>query len=322
MKVDVLGGRLVRRFGILGRNIPSQRKFVTSCSGGVRSRVVPFHKSEPVVQPIKKNEQCAPLAQISPIVKQATPPIPFPRGENDEMWKRFDYIGVVCYTGYKDRYIQLVKELDRVGIHDFHAHWDFPSPYKNILMDKVRMVPWNKRGNGFFIGLNNYRVLATAYNLGKNSCLVLEDDIRFLKDVKKISEIVKSLSEDYDLAMLDHNDPTRNDKNYLSNFSTRVNPYWAAFHQLSSSGFYAMSNRGMKRFLDLYESPVKSKGTLHPNDMYFNSRDFGPDMKLYAACTCPAIQKTYAGCHGESYMVRYNRLHELLGMKQDEYQNP
>lgn len=235
------------------------------------------------------------------------------------IWNKFGYVGVVCYTGYKDRFALLQEELKRVGITEYYPHWDFPSPYKEIIKAKTPMAEWNKQGTGFFIGLNNYRAIATAYNLGHERCLIMEDDVRFLKDTAMLEKILADLPSDFDLAMLDHNDPTSNDQTYLLNFTSPVTEYWCRFKILSSSGCYAMSRRGMNRFLDLYESPFKRKTLLKANDCYFNENDFGGGMNLYASKICPAMQIAFPGCHGDAYMDRYYRIHEMLGMKREMY---
>lgn len=237
-----------------------------------------------------------------------------------QVFSRFSYVGVVCFTGYANRQRDLAKELDRVGLRDVHYHWDFPSPYKDALQRSISMTPFNANNGCFFIGLNNYKILATAYHLGYESVLVLEDDIRFLRDLSLLSDIISCLPEDYDLAMLDHNKPTGMDPNtYLSIFQSSENPYWHKFSNLRSSGCYAMSRRCMERYLHIYELAAQRKSILRNNDFYFNAQYLGADMNLYAACPTPAIQFSYPDCHCHK-MELYYSLHESLGMAKTQYQ--
>lgn len=243
------------------------------------------------------------------------PPPPEPQGgENDPMWKRFDYIGVVCYTGYRNRYEALVKELERVGIRNFHVHWDFPSPYKETLTQHVRMNPQARRS--FNIGFNNYNALATAYHLGYNSSLIMEDDVRFLKEVPLLKTIINALPKNYDLAMLDNFDLHNGEFN---NFKRTINRWWSRFEFLYSSGCYAMSRKGMYQFIKNYELPFWGKGKLKPNDHYFNIKKMGNDLNLYASIINPAIQFEFTRCNSGSLMEEYYKRLELRGMSKSMY---
>lgn len=228
-------------------------------------------------------------------------------------WSRFDYIGAVCFTGYRDRYELLARELERVGIKNCHVNWDFPSPYKEVLLNHVPMTRFNRKKGCFYVGLNNYMAIATAYNLGCNSCLIMEDDIRFLKDYNKIAEIIDSLPSDYDLAMLDHNKPCCiTPQDYINTFAKGVNQYWSRFSKLGSSGLYAMSRKGMSRFLALYEAPAKRQGVLYNNDHYFRDNYLGKDANLYAARIPVGIQADFSQKHSKSLDLYYS-IHNAIG---------
>ena len=55
-----------------------------------------------------------------------------------EMWAPFDYVGIVCYTGYQDRADLLQDELKRVGLEEkAHFHWDFPSVFRDCLFKHI-----------------------------------------------------------------------------------------------------------------------------------------------------------------------------------------
>ena len=235
-------------------------------------------------------------------------------------FKKFEYVGVVCFTGYVDRQRDLSKELVRVGLNDVHYHWDFPSPYKDALKRSIPMTRFNAKNSCFFIGLNNYKIIATAYHLGYRNVLVMEDDIRFLRDLNLLDEIISCLPEDYDLAMLDHSKPGKMLPNdYLATFKSPVQRYWYEFSNLRSSGCYAMSRKGMERYLSVYELAARGQAVLRNNDFYFSTQFLGTDMHLYAACPAPAIQYQYHGCHCQS-MTEYYSLHKALGLTKTQYQ--
>ena len=237
------------------------------------------------------------------------------------VWDRFDYKAVVCFTGYKDRYILLQKELDRVGLTDVHPHWDFPNPYNKVLMSTVPMTKFNRNRGCFNIGMNNYRAIATAYHLGCKNCFVMEDDVRFLKDISLIEEILESIPANYDLVLLDNNKPCSiHEEEYLEIFRRKISTHWCRFSNLRSTGCYLMSRRCMSRYIKLFEDPVYLRGVLRNPDGYFMTNYLGEDMNLYVSTPPLALQKTFSTTHCSSKrMDEYYSLREKTGIQITEY---
>lgn len=239
------------------------------------------------------------------------------------IWSMFDYIGVVCFTGYQTRVIALKKELERVGlIGRVNFHWDFPNPFEERLKASLRFQNERTR-KAFNCGYNNYCIIKTAYELGKHNVLVLEDDVRFLKSLNNLKMMMAALPQDYDLAMLDKNWPSLEYMNRECILSRKKNDYWIEFDKFFSSGCYAMSRKGMERFLATYEK--KGLGTnniegLKSNDQYFNRESLGHDLKLYAAQPNICCQGYIADCLCPTDLTGYwNRL-EGTNMEQRDYE--
>ena len=231
------------------------------------------------------------------------------------IWDRFEYKAVICFTGYKERYTLLKKELERVGLTNVQPHWDFPNPYHQLLLKTVPMTRYNRHRSCFNIGMNNYRAIATAYHLGYQNCLVMEDDVRFLKDIDKIEEVLSGLPDDYDLALLDNNKPCAlSAEAYCNVFKNPVAPHWFRFSNLRSTGCYAMSRRCMERYLNLFEAPANRQGVLRNPDGYFRVEYLGGDANLYVANPPIALQKIFATSHCSSMsMNEYYSLRAKLG---------
>lgn len=210
------------------------------------------------------------------------------------LWNKFDYKGVVAFTGYKDRVASLTKELERVGMQGYHIHWDFPTPYKDVLGQVIPMTRFNRARRCFHIGFNNYKAIATAYYLGAKRCLIMEDDIRFLKDLRGVADTLESLPEDFDVAMLDSNKPcTMTEYEYLDIFKHKENEHWSRFENMRSTGCYAMSEKGMAAYLSAFERPLRGQGELRNPDAYLNKAYLGEDKKMYVANPPLAIQKVF-----------------------------
>lgn len=217
------------------------------------------------------------------------------------------------------------KECSRVGMQRVGIMWDFPSPFRDILLKSVKMTSFCKQKNLFFIGQNNYRAIATAYHLGARSVLVMQDDIRFLKNTDLLEAIVESLPSDYDLAMFNHMKPRRMSmEEYTSIFKKKkINSFWVRFSELTSSGCYAMSRKGMFRYIKAYESSVVSGGkqTLSHDDFYYQKKFMGNDANLYVAVPAPSIQ-TICGSNGaHSDLLPYFQRNEKIGIRQEDYAN-
>lgn len=238
---------------------------------------------------------------------------------NTSIWDKFEYKAVVCFTGYTDRYALLQQEFNRVGLEGVNSHWDFPNPYNQILLNTVPMTRFNKNRSCFYIGLNNYRAVATAYHLGCNSCLIMEDDIRFLKDLDRLEETVRNLPDDFDLAMFDNNKPcSLSEQEYIGIFSQKAAPNWSRFTNLRSTGCYAMSRRGMEAWLRCFEAPAIRAGVLRNPDGYFRVEYLGADKNLYVANPPAAIQFEFGTMHSSS-LEPYYALHAKIGANRDKY---
>lgn len=240
-----------------------------------------------------------------------------------DCWNMFDLKYLTCYTKYQDRELLMKKELDRVGMNGVETLWDFPSPFRDVLLDNVPMTNFCKQKNLFFIGQNNYRAIATAYHLGAKSVLIMQDDIRFMRDVQMLDKIVSSVPRDFDIAMLNHMKPSSmSESRYRRLFMhPRINGYWIRFSELTSSGCYALSRKGMERYLRAYEKPVV-KGTgdvLFHDDFYYQKRFMGTDANLYVAHPAPSIQCTCGSAGAHSNLTAYNRRNEKLGIFQKNY---
>ena len=239
------------------------------------------------------------------------------------VWDRFEKKYLTCYTQYYDRYAALQKEFYRIGMRDVEVLWDFPSPYRNILLDNVPMTSFCKKKNLFFIGQSNYRAIATAYYLGAQSVLIMQDDIRFLKDTTLLQKIIEGLPADYDLAMMNHMKPSSMSMpEYASIFKQpKINGYWVRFRELTSSGCYAMSRKGMERYLRAYEKPAicNSGAILYHDDFYYQQKFMGDDANLYVAVPVPSIQTVCGAGISHSDLAPYFQRNESIGIYSQDY---
>jgi len=230
--------------------------------------------------------------------------------ERKSFWSRFDFKAACLFTGYKNRERSLFNELDRVGIDRVNRLWQFPTPFDSILKRATR-GKLSMHGGFFNSGMGHYRAIKTAYELGAERSLIMEDDIRFLKDVDLIREIVEDLPDDYDIALLDtfkaqkmsFDEWRDNAKN------KKVSKYWCRFNNMRSFACYAMSRKGMERWIGQWEGAFSPSGFLRVADQYLKYECLGMDVNMYHAVLNVCIQAPVggtacsgqAGCHIEKY---------------------
>ena len=218
-----------------------------------------------------------------------------------ECWDRFDRKTVLYFTGNKDTRVPgMEKELKRVGLDGSDRQWQFPSPIDRCLLRGMAHEPVLEKGGFFNATMGHYRAIATAYHLGCGNVLLMEDDIRFLKDAGLVSEIVSSLPGDYDIAMFDlfpvsWKDTWRNHaavKKWAA--EKKVNDHWAHFDEMYSGGCYALSRKAMKKMLFLFEAVETDKriGKFRVCDHFLKRKYFWPDAKMYFARKNACVQRS------------------------------
>jgi capsular polysaccharide export protein len=238
----------------------------------------------------------------------------------------FDYVGLVCFTGYQDRIAELIPELKRVGLYQrVHFHWDFPSVFRDVLYSHTNKTPFCAKDGCFNMMVSHYNVIKTAYELNKKNILVMEDDIRFLRDLLLMEEMLMNIPPDYDMLLLDRSKPGDIDlQAYKDSTVNNGNGYWRRFEYGSSTGCYAMSRKGMKRYIDIIENIVKENRKLANPDAYFQVKRWGEEYwdssyNRYFAYPSIAVQCITGRSGSHCSMKSYWEVNEEIGLKQNDY---
>jgi len=244
----------------------------------------------------------------------------------EQMWNRFGKKTILYFTGYKDsRVPSMEKELKRVGLYDAERQWQFPSPLDRLLLRKINHIPCVERGGYFNLSMGHYRAIATAYHLGYENVLVIEDDARFLNDVSELEKIVTSLPDDYDVALFDS--LFRSFKENRVNANTmecwrrdrKVNEFWSEFDQLHSMACYALSRIGMERMMFAFEAVETAPkiGKMRICDHFLDRNILGKNMKMYFARKNACIQRRFSS--STSSMDDITSKYISMGLNLDEY---
>lgn len=241
-------------------------------------------------------------------------------------WDRFDRKVVLCFTGLKARAPKIVEETDRVGVNGLDVQWQFPSPLDKTLLRGMRHIGVLDAKIGYFnSSMGHYSAIARSYHLGCQSVLVMEDDVRFLKDTAQISQALASIPADYDVALIDsffkhwEKDAVNADVMAKWREERAANKWWAEFDSLYSLGCYALSRRGMERMMFAFEA-VETKpsiGKMRIADHFLSRKVLGEDSRLYFARKNIAIQREMGAANSPTSDIR--KKYEAMGLDLSEY---
>lgn len=228
--------------------------------------------------------------------------------------KIFDSIWCISFTGYPERKVGMESEFKRIGILDsgiFNWRFTFPTIFDNILFDVTKkQLKHNSCKNvpSMSCSLGHYGCIKTAYELGHEFILIMEDDIRFLKDNNKIFDIIDNIPPCADIVNFDILDsesviPKNGYEKYASDRS--YNEYFFEYMNFMGGSCYALSRRAMKSICIRYEQMIA------PADHYISGTIFlGNDISRYAAKESLCCQLTY-GNSVNSTLYGKNSLHNV-----------
>lgn len=239
--------------------------------------------------------------------------------KRDDPWRRFEYRSVLAYTGNRDRIDLLLTEFDRIGLRDVQVKWNC----NNVFVQSFRPLHNKEKDYSpaiFNNTLGHYAIIKTAYELGYKSCLVMEDDIRFLRDVEKMISILDDMPSDFDIAMLDSIASDVNE-------GRQVSEYWRTLDNMWSAACYALSRRGMEYMIEAYESSIAAEDgsvriPFRSSDEYFQRRIvnlISPGLKMYYATPCVARQTAIPKSKTNTNYAGWSRQYDSRGCERGNY---
>lgn len=225
--------------------------------------------------------------------------------------KYFDAIWCIDYKPMKLRKQLILKQFERVGIlnhPNFKFHQTFSSPFDNMLYQKmvqsgkiIKQYQYNQQIMNASLG--HYACTKKSLIDNYNRILIIENDIRFLKDINKIQEYLNNLPNDYDIILFDYFQHCSNQEFEQYKNKHKINNFFAQYINLSSAGCYSLSNKGMKIFSQLYETKFCA------SDVLLAKIDLSNLLKKCFTIKPLACQVTFSNClncRGKQYNVIHN----------------
>ena len=187
----------------------------------------------------------------------------------------FNHIYCLHYLPASDRLPKLKDELKRVGIDEnadyFSWVYDYPTPlldnvYKDNRLNMNTALKSSSREYIKRVSMKHYEIAKEAYALGYERILILENDVRFHKDLDYINTMLSKMP-DTDVVMFDKmvcSAPLEGTK-YKKYVKTL--PENALYGDMNASevffifcSCYVLNRKAMKRIIELHE-----KGLLPPD---------------------------------------------------------
>ncbi len=188
-------------------------------------------------------------------------------------WKKhFDRIWCISYTGFPERRAGAERELKRVGILDsgiFGWQRTVPTIFNDILFDvtKNRNVNDCKTKGCMSCLFGHYACMKASLGLGGRRVLILEDDVRFRKDIEEVGHSLDRLPSDSDIVLFDwfarfYPNDRKNVSELERMKADSVNEVYSRYDHLWGADCYMLSARAMEDIVRQIECK------LYPIDHY------------------------------------------------------
>ena len=180
----------------------------------------------------------------------------------------FDKIYCLHLADDTERYEQCICEFKRIGILDQVEFWW--TCKRNISNEVGLTIPtlidqtyedWLSKnlisrkelaGNVFNCAFEHYTIVKTSYQRGFNHILIIEDDIRFIDNLKLIEDTFSNLPEDYDILKLHDSEGSAYEDWYWDGPSDKQ-VFRKENNFAHSTLCYALSNKGMYAYYRLLD---------------------------------------------------------------------
>ncbi len=193
---------------------------------------------------------------------------------------KFDICYVLNLSDRADRRKNMEEQFQKMNMPDIYEsrwlryHFATKFPFNNIIADA-----FNKSGKGRFTkaneydcARNHYSIIKECYDRKFNKILIMEDDIKFYKNMKTFCEFLNNIPKDFDLLQFGGFTTDPKAKNILN--AKDKGKYWVTHKdvQMWNASMYALSRKGMEFYLTfmdkilfwvadgpLYKAPLNDK---------------------------------------------------------------
>lgn len=162
----------------------------------------------------------------------------------------FDKIDILTLAENKKRQELMHKQFKNLNCED-EIYWQVSTfqPFCNVIINGFNTSGYGKfsKPNEFNCSREHYTMIKRAYEDGYNSILLLEDDLRLLKNKEKLKEYFENIPKDWNIlrmSVITNNPEIKTICSNSDNLWLKHNnvPVW-------STAMYALNRKGMKYYL-------------------------------------------------------------------------
>ena len=173
----------------------------------------------------------------------------------DVLQQKFDIAKILTLSHRKDRRDMIEKQLQILGIPlggflDYHYTTSFP--FNDIIMNAFNRTNRGKftKPNEYDCARSHYSIVKTCYDLGYKHCLIIEDDVKFLKDSSIFMYFLNKIPDDYDILQFGGFTVDKNATKILDEYIN--GKYWVQHPNifLWNASMYALSRKGMQYYIE------------------------------------------------------------------------
>ena len=120
----------------------------------------------------------------------------------------FDHVYCIHFTGQPDRLPAITAEFRRVGLLQsgiFDFVYNSPDPWESAIVASCPLISTEPASNAAFVnlGLCTARILREALCRGFSRILILENDIRFFRDLARLERTFAATPDGFDIVQYD-----------------------------------------------------------------------------------------------------------------------
>lgn len=173
----------------------------------------------------------------------------------NKLKEKFDICYVLNVSDRKDRRDNMEFQFNDIGIEDINHsdwiryHYTTRFPYNDIIMAAFNSTKKGRftKPNEYDCARNHYAIVKECFDRGFNHILIMEDDIKFLKDVQTLYDFINNIPNDYDILQFGG---FTTDKRCLD-ILNKIDEFWVMHKgiQLWNASMYALSRKGMEFYI-------------------------------------------------------------------------
>lgn len=192
---------------------------------------------------------------------------------------KFDICYVLNLSHRQDRRDNMESQFKEMRFEDIHKsewlryHYTTSFPYNNIIASAFNSTNKGRftKANEYDCARNHYAIIKECYDRGFNHILIMEDDIKFLKDNKTFLTFINNIPDDYDILQFGGFTTNKSALTILDKYKN--NEYWVKHKDILfwNASMYALSRKGMSFYIafmnkffwvadgPLYKAPINDK---------------------------------------------------------------